>query len=113
MHFAVTSEQGPKWDTSRAMRDQEHWSEHVDFINAVADEGFLVLGGPIGGRGSDDDPTAPVGDARLYRAMLIVNAPSEADVATRLEDDPRTVFGLLETRTIERWEVLVGELPSG
>jgi uncharacterized protein YciI len=112
MHFVVTREQGPGWDTSRAMREQDQWPEHVLFINRLADEGFLVLGGPIGAVGSGDTGsvlTGAVGD-RVYRAMLIVSAGSEREVAARFETDPWTRFGQLQTRSIEGWEILVGEL---
>jgi uncharacterized protein len=99
VHFTVIREQGPGWDDSRAMREQDLWPEHVEFINSVADEGFLLLGGPHG-------------DGRPYRAMLVVNAQNADEVTTRLDDDPWTRGGLLETSSIDRWEVLVGELAS-
>ena len=110
MHFAVIREQGSGWVVSRAMRDQQHWPEHVSYINGAADDGFLVLAGPIGENGSDADPAAAVGEERVYRALLIVNAATAADVAKRLDEDPWTRARVLETKTIYRWEVLVGEL---
>jgi uncharacterized protein YciI len=100
MHFAVIRKQGPKWDASRAMREQDKWPEHVTFINGIADKGFLLLAGPFG-------------DGKPYRALLVVTAASEREVDNRLNDDPWTTFGILETRSIDRWEVLVGELSSG
>ena len=36
------------WDHSRARREQAGWSEHAAFMDALAEEGFVVLGGPIG-----------------------------------------------------------------
>jgi hypothetical protein len=44
--------------------------------------------------------------------MLVVSADDEGQVAARLEDDPWTTVGVLETKSIERWEVLVGEVAS-
>jgi uncharacterized protein YciI len=110
MRFAVIREQGDGWDASRAMREQSHWPEHVEYINAAADDGFLVLAGPMGEAGSDADPTASVGQDGVYRALLIVNGSSASEVAARLEEDPWTRSGVLETRAIHRWEVLVGGL---
>ena len=100
MYFAVIREQGPNWDASLAMREQDKWPEHVKFINGVADEGFLLLAGPHG-------------DGRPYRALLIVAAASEREVVTRLNDDPWTTARVLETISIDRWDVLVGEFASG
>jgi uncharacterized protein YciI len=99
MYFAVISQQGPGWDVSRGMREQDRWPEHVDFINGLVDRGFLLLGGPIG-------------DGNPYRAMLIVNAESEAEVVSRLGDDPWRTAGVLELAKIDRWDVLVGEFGS-
>jgi len=72
----------------------------VEFINGAADEGFLLLAGPHG-------------DGRPYRALLIVTAANERQVVTRLNDDPWTTVGVLETRSIGRWDILVGEFASG
>jgi hypothetical protein len=43
MYFVVISQQGPSWDPSKTMRDQQLWTEHVAFINGLIDERFLVL----------------------------------------------------------------------
>ena len=81
------------------MREQEKWPEHVEFINAVADEGFLVVAGPYG-------------DGNPYRALLVVSADDEVQAAARFEDDPWTTVGVLETKSVEPWNVLVGEFAS-
>lgn len=93
-YFAVTRERGGSWDASRTMRGQQRWDEHAAFMDALADDGFVVLGGPIGD-----------GEQRF---LLIVSAVSEQEVEARLADDPWTSMGLLRIATIERWEVLLG-----
>jgi hypothetical protein len=39
-------------DASRPMRQQEQWAEHAPqhaaFMDALADDGFVILGGPLG-----------------------------------------------------------------
>src|SRR5437879_2810369 len=72
--YAVVSEAGPLWDHGAPMREQDAWSAHAAFMNALAEEGFIVLGGPLG-------------DGVSHRAMLIVDAPSENEVRRRLADD--------------------------
>lgn len=81
------------------MREQEQWPEHVEFINGIADEGFLMVAGPFG-------------DGNPYRAMLVVSADDEVQAAARLEEDPWTTVGVLETKSVEPWNVLVGEFAS-
>jgi hypothetical protein len=46
--FAVTMESGANWDSSRSRRQQDGWDEHAAFMDGLVDEGFVVLGGPIG-----------------------------------------------------------------
>jgi hypothetical protein len=33
------------------MEEQTGWQEHAAFMDALVDDGFLVLGGPVGGEG--------------------------------------------------------------
>ena len=92
IYYAVTRERGENWDAGLSMRQQEQWDEHAAFMNALADEGFVVLGGPLG-------------DGK--KILLIIDAESEQEIATRLADDPWTPLGLLRIATVERWEILL------
>ena len=47
-YFAVRRVRGPAWNASLPMRAQTQWAEHAAFMNALAAEGFVVLGGPLG-----------------------------------------------------------------
>src|SRR3569833_973411 len=115
MRFVVVREQGPAWDPARPMREQDHWLDHVAFVNGIADDGSLLLGGPLSeldAHGVSDDPTEPVGPGRTYRALIVLEAETEAGLARLLDDDPWTRHHLLETAAIYRWETLVGEIAS-
>jgi hypothetical protein len=46
-YYPVTREPGVAWDTSRSMREQDAWDEHAAFMDTLADEGLVVLGGPL------------------------------------------------------------------
>ena len=46
--WVLTRERGPGWDHARGLREQEAWDEQAAFMEALADEGFILLGGPIG-----------------------------------------------------------------
>ena len=56
-------------------------------MEALADDGFVVLGGPFG-----DGPTT----------MLIVESGGEDEIHAPLADDPWTPLGLLVIARIER-----------
>ena len=94
MHFAVKRERGPAWDDSRSLREQEQWPEHADFMEALVDDGFILLGGPVGDG---------------VRTLLIVDAASKEAIDERLAADPWTPTGLLRIASVEPWEILLGE----
>jgi uncharacterized protein YciI len=96
-YMAVRRVRGRAWNASLPMRAQAHWAEHAAFMNALAAEGFIVLGGPLG---SGEE------------VLLIVNAPDEATVRARLATDPWTASGLLDIKGVEPWTILLDSRPS-
>ena len=95
--FAVIRERGPSWDASRGMREQERWAEHADFMEALAGDEFIVLGGPLGD-GS--------------RVLHIVDAESEGEIEERFAADPWPT-DMLRLASVEPWEVLLGKSSQG
>jgi uncharacterized protein YciI len=91
-YFAVTVEHDLNWDSSRGMREQDEWDAHADFMDALVNEGFVVLGGPVG---------------HAERVLLAVSAENEQAVEARLAEDPWRPMGLLRTGAIEPWEILL------
>ena len=91
--FAVTREQGPAWDPERPMREQDGWGDHAAFMDALVDEGFIELGGPLGDESR--------------RFLLAIDADSEEQIRERLAQDPWTPADLLRIAAIERWEILL------
>jgi hypothetical protein len=79
------------------MRDQKGWPEHAVFVDALADERFVILGGPLG-------------NYRKHRAMLILDAPNEEILRKRLAEDPWMRDGMLRTIEIYPWEILLGKV---
>jgi len=95
-YFVVVRERGLAWDWSLPMRRQAEWEPHSAFMDALADEGFILAGGPLG---SEDG---------AKRVLHVVNAPNDSAVEARMNDDPWTPMHLLETVSIEPWTVLLG-----
>ena len=92
-YFAVRRIRGPAWNWSRPMRQQVLWDAHARFMNALAAEGFVVLGGPIGA-GEED-------------TLLVIDADSEETLRARLATDPWTHAGLLEIARVDPWNILL------
>ena len=88
--FVVLRERGPAWDWNRDMRAQDGWEEHAAFMETLAEEGFVLLGGML----ADD------------RAMHVVEAESEEDVRARFRDDPWPEE-MLNVATVTQWEILL------
>ena len=74
------------------MREQDGWDEHARFMDALVDDGFSLLGGPLEG---DRD------------VLHIVEAASKEAVHARLAADNWTQDGKLETVGVEAWTVLL------
>ena len=74
------------------MRTQQQWTEHAQFMDQLAADGFVVLGGPLGDSGE---------------FLLIVDAPGEGDIRTTLSRDPWSQSGLLDLHKIQGWTILL------
>jgi hypothetical protein len=95
-YFVVVREPGPAWVHGRPRVEQDAWGEHADFMNGLAEGGFVVLGGALGDGA---------------RILLIVDADGEHEIERRLADDPWTRMELLRVTSIEPWEVLLRHSP--
>jgi uncharacterized protein YciI len=96
-NFAVRLVHGPGWDSSRRIRDQDDWDEHAAFMDGLVDDGFIILGGPIG----DGEQT-----------LHVVQAADEDQVRARLARDPWVSAGLLRIGAIERWALWLDSRPG-
>jgi uncharacterized protein len=90
-YYLVEEAKGPTWDHARGRREQAGWDDHATFMDELAEEGFAVLGGPIG-----------EGDGE--NVLLIVDADGEDAIRARLAEDPwfNTV---LRIESIRPWSV--------
>jgi uncharacterized protein YciI len=88
--FALTMVNGPDYDSSRPRREQRGWDEHASFMDRLVDDGFVILGGPVG----DGE-----------QVMLAVEARDERDVRTRLGQDPWAPMGILRIGAIRPWTI--------
>jgi uncharacterized protein YciI len=96
-HFAVTLVHGPGWDSARPIREQDSWDQHAAFMDALVDDGFLIVGGPLG----DGD-----------RTLHLVEAAGQPEIKARLSMDPWASAGLLRIGTIEPWALWLDGRPA-
>jgi uncharacterized protein YciI len=90
--FLVTRSKGQAWDETKPMNAQAQWPEHAQFMNLLATEGFVLLGGPVG---------------EFEKVVLVVDAVDEGEIRTTLARDPWSQAGILEVQSIQRWTILL------
>jgi uncharacterized protein YciI len=84
--------------------EQPGVSDHAGFMNGLAEEGIVLLAGPLAET-----------ERGRFRALLIFDAETEAEIKHRLADDPCACAKRLQVTQIEPWTILVGaeRLKSG
>src|SRR2546430_17614362 len=75
MFLVVRRRSGPEYDHSKPLEEQSCWDEHAAFMDALVDDGFIVLGGVLGDE---------------VRTAHAVEAESEDAIRERLARDPRS-----------------------
>lgn len=93
--FAVFRRRGAGWIDGQPLDGQPDWTPHAAFMNALAADGFVLLGGPLEGTGE---------------VLLIVRAPDADAIAARLAEDPWSRADILPVSEIMRWTLRLGAL---
>jgi len=93
--FLVTRSHGPGWCDGRNLEEQDEWPAHAAFMEALASDGFVLLGGVV---------------IETSEALLIVRAASKSDIEARLAADPWTRNGVLRIKSIQTWQLRLGSV---
>jgi uncharacterized protein YciI len=97
MFHVVVLRSGPEWRHGRPLEEQGGWEEHAAFMDALVEQGFIVLGGPLGDE---------------HRVVHAVEAESEQAVRDRLAADPWSGSHLV-VDVVEPWTIrLDGRRPQ-
>jgi hypothetical protein len=89
MFHVVLRQAGPQWLSGRPLEQQTGWQEHAEYMDALVEDGFIVLGGPV----SDDG-----------RVVHAVEAESETAVRATWARDPWSETHLV-VDSIEPWTI--------
>ena len=96
-YFAVIRDAGPAWTDGMGAFEQPGVDDHAAFMNALAEEGIVLLAGPLAGS-----------EHGRIHALLFVNADNEAVIHDRLAADPWAQAQRLVTASVEPWNLIVG-----
>lgn len=88
--WVVRNVRGGPYDFSRDMREQQQWKEHAAFMNALVDDGVVLIGGPLEGG---------------VETLLLCSAPTEDALRRRLGQDPWVRSGMLTAKSVEQMTV--------
>ena len=89
MFLVTLTRSGPEWKGSRSLEEQSGWDAHAAFMDRLVEEGFVVLGGPLGDE---------------LRVVHAVAAESEDIVRSTLARDPWSETHLV-VDAIEPWTI--------
>lgn len=94
MFHVVLRQAGPQWFSGRPLEEQAGWQKHAEYMDALVEAGFIVLGGPV----SDDG-----------RVVHAVEAESEDAVRATWARDPWSETHLV-VESIEPWTIRLQRL---
>jgi hypothetical protein len=89
MFLVEVRRSGPQWQAGRPLEEQSGWEAHAAYMDALVDEGFMVLGGPV---------------ADELRVFYAFRARDEEEIRATLARDPRSGSHLV-IAAIEPWTV--------
>ena len=90
--IAVLMRHGSRWDPKRPVREQDHWDDHARFMDALFDQGVVVLGGPF---------------ADESGALVIFEAESPQAVREIYRNDPWTRHDILVVGCAKEWTIFL------
>jgi uncharacterized protein YciI len=88
--FIILFDPGPSWDENKEIEKQDHWSEHVKFVDKLFDEDKVFIAGPI---------------VHYDRIVIIYDADDESEVRITFKDDPFISNGILHLESIMEWNI--------
>jgi hypothetical protein len=89
MFLVVLRRSGPEYDHSKPLEKQSGWAQHAAFMDALVEDGFIMLGGVLGDE---------------VRTAHAVEAASESEIRETFAHDPWS-GSHLEVDSIDRWTI--------
>ncbi len=80
---------GPRWNSALPLEQQSDWAAHATFMDALVDDGFIALGGPL-----DDE----------FRIIHAIEADSADAVRATLARDPWSETHL-QLQSVTPWTI--------
>ena len=89
---------GTNWIAGETSREQPYWTEHAAFMDALFEDGTVIMGGPF---------------ADYSNIMVIVEASDENAVWNLFKRDPFIVQSILHLVGVHEWVVFLDARKKG
>ena len=89
---------GPNWAAGKGSREQPYWTEHADFMDALFNNGTVIMGGPY---------------ADYSNILVIVEAADENAVRDLFRRDPFIEQGILHLANVHEWLIFLDPRKKG
>ena len=89
---------GPNWEAGITSREQPYWTEHAAFMDALFEDGTVIMGGPY---------------ADYSNFLVIVEASDENAVCDLFKRDPLIVQGILHLAGVYEWLIFLDARKKG
>jgi uncharacterized protein YciI len=90
--FVTIFTPGTHWIAGKTSREQPYWPEHAAFMDALFEEGIVIMGGPF---------------ADYSSIVVIIEASDENAVRDLFKQDPFMVQGIFHLSSVHEWLVFL------
>jgi len=90
--FVIFFIPGTTWIAGKTSREQAHWTEHAAFMDALFEDGVVIMGGPY---------------ADYSSVMVVLEASDESEVRELFKRDPFVVHGIFRISSVHEWLVFL------
>ena len=96
--FVIIFTPGTNWIAGKTSREQPYWTEHAAFMDALFEDGIVIMGGPF---------------ADYSSILIILEASDETGVRDLFKRDPFVVHGIFHVSSINEWLVFLDARKKG
>jgi uncharacterized protein len=96
--FAIFFTPGTAWIAGKTSREQPYWTEHAAFMDALLEDGIVIMGGPF---------------ADYSSIMVILAASDEGEARDLFRRDPFVVQRIFHLSSVHEWLVFLDARKKG
>ncbi len=96
--FVIFFAPGSAWIAGKTSREQQFWTEHAAFMDALFENGTVIMGGPF---------------ADYSSIMVVLEASDESEVRDLFKRDPFVVQGIFRLSSVHEWLVFLDARKKG